>query len=145
MNAGGISEKGRELAAKNREEFRRKKFGSFKGNRIKTDSEKYMSYPMARGPNDETGDTLLIKCVKYQPPSPETEMGLEDFTIQPGNRPDGSGGAKVFDDKTGKEGLRAKNFGMTADARARQKQEILYYVELPIPQDINDTQSVTWG
>ena len=52
MNAGGISEKGRELAAKNREEFRRKKFGSFKGNRIKTDSEKYMSYPMARGPND---------------------------------------------------------------------------------------------
>ena len=81
MNAGGISEKGRELAAKNREEFRRKKFGSFKGNRIKTDSEKYMSYPMARGPNDETGDTLLIKCVKYQPPSPETEMGLEDFTI----------------------------------------------------------------
>ena len=104
-----------------------------------------MSYPMARGPNDETGDTLLIKCVKYQPPSPETEMGLEDFTIQPGNRPDGSGGAKVFDDKTGKEGLRAKNFGMTADARARQKQEILYYVELPIPQDINDTQSVTWG
>ena len=76
MNAGGISEKGRELAAKNREEFRRKKFGSFKGNRIKTDSEKYMSYPMARGPNDETGDTLLIKCVKYQPPSPETELGV---------------------------------------------------------------------
>ena len=145
MNAGGISEKGREQAAKNREEYKRKRAGSFKGNRIKTDSEKYMSYPMARGPNDETGDTLLIKCVKYQPPSPETEMGLEDFTIIPGNRPDGSGGAKVFDDKTGKEGLRAKNFGMTADARARQKQEILYYVELPIPQDINDTQSVTWG
>ena len=83
MNAGGISEKGREIAAANREEFKRKKFGSFKGNRIKTDSNKYMSYPVARGPNDETGDTLLIKCVKYQPPSPETDTtgvsGLATF------------------------------------------------------------------
>ena len=151
MNAGGISEKGRELAAKNREEFRRKKFGSFKGNRIKTDSSKYMSYPMARGPNDETGDTLLIKCVKYQPPSPETEMGLEDFGVKPGvpgnkEKKIASIPASVTTDGyKSKDGLIAKNFGMTADARTRQKQEILYYVELPIPQDINDTQSVTWG
>ena len=151
MNAGGISEKGRELAAKNREEFRRKKFGSFKGNRIKTDSSKYMSYPMARGPNDETGDTLLIKCVKYQPPSPETEMGLEDFNVKPGvpgnkeKKIDSIPASVTTDGYKSKDGLIAKNFGMTADARTRQKQEILYYVELPIPQDINDTQSVTWG
>ena len=151
MNAGGISEKGREIAAANREEFKRKKFGSFKGNRIKTDSNKYMSYPVARGPNDETGDTLLIKCVKYQPPSPETEMGLEDFGVKPGvpgnkEKKIASIPASVTTDGyKSKDGLIAKNFGMTADARTRQKQEILYYVELPIPQDINDTQSVTWG
>ena len=41
--------------------------------------------------------------------------------------------------------LKAANFGATADARTRQKQQIQYYVELPIPQDINDTSSVTWG
>ena len=44
MNAGGISEKGREQAAKNREEYKRKRAGSFKGNRIKTDSSKSVSY-----------------------------------------------------------------------------------------------------
>ncbi len=122
----------------------------FKGNKVSTDSSTYYSYPVARGPNDETGDTLLIKCVKYQPPTAETEMGLEDFTVTEGVAGDKSKNiaskpATVKTDKTGKEGLIAKNFGMTADARTRQNQDIQYYIELPIPQDINDTQSVTWG
>ena len=56
----------------------------FKGNKVSTDSSTYYSYPVARGPNDETGDTLLIKCVKYKPPTAETEMGLEDFTVTKG-------------------------------------------------------------
>ena len=123
----------------------------FKGNKVSTDSSTYYSYPMARGPNDETGDTLLIKCVKYRPPTAETEMGLEDFTVTEGVAGDKS---KKIDSKPARvvtkgraasEGLIAKNFGMTADARTRQNQDIQYYIELPIPQDINDTQSVTGG
>ena len=120
----------------------------FKGNKISTDSSTYYSYPVARGPNDETGDTLLIKCVKYQPPTAETEMGLEDFTVTEGVAGDKSKNiaSKPATVKTdGRDGLVAKNFGMTADARTRQNQDIQYYIELPIPQDINDTQSVTWG
>lgn len=121
----------------------------FKGNKVSTDSSTYYSYPMARGPNDETGDTLLIKCVKYKPPTAETEMGLEEFTVTEGvagNKDIASKPASVITKgREAKDGLIAKNFGMTADARTRQNQEILYYVELPIPQDINDTQSVTWG
>jgi len=123
----------------------------FKGNKVSTDSSTYYSYPVARGPNDETGDTLLIKCVKYKPPTAETEMGLEDFTVT-----EGFAGNKekniaskpatvVTDGRKSSDGLVGKNFGMTADARSRQDQDIQYYIELPIPQDINDTQSVTWG
>ena len=120
----------------------------FKGNKVSTDSSTYYSYPVARGPNDETGDTLLIKCVKYQPPTAETEMGLEDFTVTEGVAGDKKNNiaSKPATVKTdGRDGLVAKNFGMTADARTRQNQDIQYYIELPIPQDINDTQSVTWG
>ena len=120
----------------------------FKGNKVSTDSSTYYSYPMARGPNDETGDTLLIKCVKYRPPTAETEMGLEDFTVTEGVAGDKKNNiaSKPATVKTdGRDGLVAKNFGMTADARTRQNQDIQYYIELPIPQDINDTQSVTWG
>ena len=123
----------------------------FKGNKISSDSSTYYSYPVARGPNDETGDTLLIKCVKYRPPTAETEMGLEDFTVTEGVAGDKSKNiaskpAEVkTDGRDASDGLIAKNFGMTADARTRQNQDIQYYIELPIPQDINDTQSVTWG
>ena len=123
----------------------------FKGNKISSDSSTYYSYPVARGPNDETGDTLLIKCVKYKPPTEETEMGLEDFTVTEGVAGDKSKNIAskpatvVTDGREAKDGLVAKNFGMTADARTRQNQDIQYYIELPIPQDINDTQSVTWG
>ena len=37
--------------------------------------KKIMGYPLARGPRDETGDALVIKCIEYQPP--EVGFGLE--------------------------------------------------------------------
>ena len=33
---------------------------------------KAMGYPMARGPGEQTGDTLLIKCLEYIPPETTT-------------------------------------------------------------------------
>ena len=58
--------------------------GDFKGNKVASDSGIYFSYPIARGPNENTGDTLLIKCVEYQAPSadPSTQMGLESFRVK---------------------------------------------------------------
>ena len=35
-----------------------------------------MGYPIARGPGEETGDALVIKCVEYVPP----KTGLEAST-----------------------------------------------------------------
>ena len=120
--------------------------GDFKGNKVASDSGKYFSYPIARGPNENTGDTLLIKCVEYQSPSadPSTQMGLDSFRVKE-STDDGKKITAPSVSTGGQLGVRIKNFGMTADARTRQNQKVKYYVELPIPQDINDTTSVTWG
>ena len=120
--------------------------GDFKGNKVASDSGIYFSYPIARGPNENTGDTLLIKCVEYQAPSadPSTQMGLESFQVKESTG-EGKNMTAPSVSTGGKSGVRIKNFGMTADARTRQNQKVKYYVELPIPQDINDTTSVTWG
>lgn len=115
------------------------------------DSSKYYSYPLARGPAQETGDTLLIKCVKYVTMSSETGsmLGLQDFSLTKGVAANENGEGyvppKVTTPGVKNGSFKALNFGATADARTRQNQQIQYYVELPIPQDINDTSSVTWG
>tara|TARA_Y100000114_G_C11738012_1_gene317326 strand:+ start:83 stop:1291 length:1209 start_codon:yes stop_codon:yes gene_type:complete len=115
------------------------------------DSSKYYSYPLARGPAQETGDTLLIKCVKYVTMSTETGsmLGLQDFSLTKGVAANENGEGyvppKVTTPGVKNGSFKALNFGATADARTRQNQQIQYYVELPIPQDINDTSSVTWG
>ena len=115
------------------------------------DSSKYYSYPLARGPAQETGDTLLIKCVKYVTMSADTGsmLGLGDFSLTKGVAADDNGQGyvppKVTTPGVKNGSFKALNFGATADARTRSNQQIQYYVELPIPQDINDTSSVTWG
>ena len=115
------------------------------------DSSKYYSYPLARGPAQETGDTLLIKCVKHVTMSSETGsmLGLQDFSLTKGVAANENGEGyvppKVTTPGVKNGSFKALNFGATADARTRQNQQIQYYVELPIPQDINDTSSVTWG
>ena len=37
-----------------------------------------MGYPIARGPRDITGDTLLIKCIEYVPPKTGLEMQVQE-------------------------------------------------------------------
>tara|TARA_B100000927_G_scaffold66167_1_gene52188 strand:- start:168 stop:494 length:327 start_codon:yes stop_codon:yes gene_type:complete len=42
----------------------------------------YMSYPIARSPSEETGDTLLIRCIEYIPPAnsdPSASIELQNF------------------------------------------------------------------
>ena len=120
-------------------------------------SDIYMSYPVARTNSESIGDTLQIKCIEYFPPD---DMG---YTVNVDN---------VFKEPTDeaiksgrlKKGQRSlitaeerkadpERFGVpsisvqTTDANTRlsQNQKVKYYIELPIPQEINDSNSVTWG
>ncbi len=160
MNAGGISEKGRELAAKNREEFNRKK--SLLRRKGK---KKLYTYPIPQGPSERTGDRLQIKCLQYEPPKGS------NMTINTKNAfkrdPDGNYSVINMDDReklkneeitiTSKEGTNIKHdtpieisaTSKDTDSRLRESgglsRLLKYIIELPIPQELSDSNSVTWG
>ena len=160
MNAGGISEKGRELAAKNREEFNRKK--SLLRRKGK---KKLYTYPIPQGPSERTGDRLQIKCLQYEPPKGS------NMTINTKNAfkrdPDGNYSVINMDDReklkneeitiTSKEGTNIKHdtpieisaTSKDTDSRLRESGGLSillkYIIELPIPQELSDSNSVTWG
>lgn len=153
MNAGGISEKGRELAAKNREEFKRKKFGrKFGGS-----GRKFLKYPIENSMGEKTGDRLLIKCVQFEPPTGGSGTTIITENLfkydENGNYAGILGkGDTAFNEKgekiVGGEDKIKLGFE-TTDANSRLSKDMnsrtKYMVELPIPQDITDSNSVTWG
>jgi hypothetical protein len=149
MNAGGISEKGRELAAKNREEFKRKKFGG--------SGRKFLKYPIENSMGEKTGDRLLIKCVQFEPPTGGSGTTIITENLfkydENGNYAGILGkGDTAFNEKgekiVGGEDKIKLGFE-TTDANSRLSKDMnfrtIYMVELPIPQDITDSNSVTWG
>ena len=127
----------------------------------------YMSYPIARSPSEETGDTLLIRCIEYIPPAnsdPSASIEIENFIgVENKDNIDANGyakpGAKVgvltgkniptFPEGHAKAGQRKPitietNF-KSANQRMLENSKILYYIELPIPQEVNDSNQVVWG
>tara|TARA_B100000925_G_C21990492_1_gene466575 strand:+ start:92 stop:1294 length:1203 start_codon:yes stop_codon:yes gene_type:complete len=119
-------------------------------------SDIYLSYPIARTSADSTGDTLQIKCIEYFPPD---DMGftvqLDNVYKEPTAEAIASGKAKEGKSIITQEEREAdpERFGMpslsmkTTDGNTRlsQNQKVKYYIELPIPQEVNDSNSVTWG
>ena len=118
-----------------------------------SDVKQVMGYPIARGPGDETGDALVIKCIEYVPP----KTGLEASTSRAYAGADGSfegvnykkGDVLKTKTKTGEladlkviDSVRIKNDG-ASDGQKNAK--AIYYITLPIPQDLNDSNVVTWG
>ena len=127
-----------------------------------------LSYPLATGPSQRTGDRLVIKCLKFEPPEDgagakvtPTNLFKEKFVdgksagvsiisskdmadIRAGTLkiPDGNGGFMTGNEKIG------VTFEVT-DANSRLSAEsnrlLKYIIELPIPQDLTDSNSVTWG
>ena len=123
-----------------------------------------LSYPVATGPSQRTGDRLVIKCLEFEPPG----MGA-GAKITPTNlfKQDEDGNLSVYSTKdrkdikekrtvitgvdgkpyTGKEkpGLKFS----TTDANSRMSKDATrltkYMIELPIPQDLTDSNSITWG
>ena len=123
-----------------------------------------LSYPLKSGPNQRTGDRLVIKCLKFEPP--EAGAGA---TVTPTNlfKNDKEGNVSVYTTadrakikqniKDGKPGGYGSYTGdekpgiefSVTDANSRMSKDanrlMKYLIELPIPQDLSDSNSVTWG
>ena len=124
-----------------------------------------LSYPLKSGPNQRTGDRLVIKCLKFEPPEAgagatvtPTNLFKKDkdtgkvsvYTTADrakikenikNNKPGGYG-SYTGDEKPGIEfSVTDANSRMSKDANRLMK----YLIELPIPQDLSDSNSVTWG
>ena len=113
---------------------------------------KILSYPVAVTPEENNGSRLLIKCFEYLPPKNtltyggKTKTAKKKFTDTYGNK------YKIGDQLLGEDkkpllyptNVGMKSFG-ASDEISRSGVSSLYYVELPIPQDVNDSNTVTWG
>tara|TARA_S200000501_G_scaffold360726_1_gene388151 strand:- start:744 stop:2012 length:1269 start_codon:yes stop_codon:yes gene_type:complete len=111
-----------------------------------------LGYPLSRGSSEKTGDTFLIKCLEYMPPTSGMGAGLSltpveqevkdggSFTTMWGQKKQVKTGQKVV---TGYKDLRMDS--TDANSRMSRNSKIKYYVELPVPQEINDSNVVTWG
>ena len=110
----------------------------------------YMSYPVARNPDENTGDTLLIKCLEYVPSG---DVFGGDFNIDNFLGRNTAGDkvliptVKEYEKGGALEGLKPRlSMNITSgNQRHLEKQNIKYYVELPAPQEVNDNNSITWG
>ena len=116
--------------------------------------KKIMGYPLARGPRDDTGDALVIKCIEYKPPQTGLDVAtsrgiaLKDGVAFGGKQKKGEivkqydNNGVVLGDRKFIDSVRLRNDG----ASDRQKgADAIYYITLPIPQDVNDSNVVTWG
>ena len=113
---------------------------------------KVMSYPIAVTPDEANGTRLLIKCFEYRPQTTNFSTAYTPLVA-----PEGGGifegrkyaGGEYLKDKEGNIRLAPTNLQFnnqgTSDQFSGTKQSHHYYVELPIPQDVNDSNTVTWG
>ena len=118
---------------------------------------KFMGYPVARGQNERTGDSLLITCRNYV--APKTGLDGEPAVFRTTSK------GKLGGVDYGKNQIVANSSGAQAgqftktfvpgtmklanrgasDMGGDPKAKDVFTVELPIPQDINDSNTVTWG
>ena len=136
---------------------------TIKATRIKErkGGSKNLSYPVNRSAA-ESEDTLLIKAIKYIPPTSNLGKDARNkeniasgkssaaFSKQINDIKDFSSGITV---SGGPNGIEFRNAG-GMDRRVEKgyssdpagfQQKIKYYIELPIPQQISDSTSVSWG
>ena len=126
---------------------------------------RYMSYPIARSNQEKTGDTLRIACVEFIPPKDgglTSGIKVENSTLLK-TFADGTTSTVINNDANRKIATaEAKKAGISiklpslpkltaelTDANTRmsnsQSKRTKYYIELPMPQEVNDQYSVTWG
>ena len=135
-----IAEKSHKIAGKTRVANEQVKGASY-------DSSKYLSYPIARTNSEKTGDTLRIKCLEYIPPESGAGMGI---TVDNAFYKTEGGDTKFLDKQTRDKYFKGTQIEIRANledasSRISRKQKTKYYIELPMPQEVNDSNSVTWG
>ena len=123
-----------------------------------------MSYPIKDSPSERTGDRLLIRCLQFEPPKDNAGLSV---TLTNAYKTDKAGKKTVLTTKdkqkiregslevkdangkplTGYEkiGVQVNNTDANSRLGAGMKQRTKFYIELPIPQDLTDSNSVTWG
>jgi len=124
---------------------------------FKPNDKFYLSYPLERA-KAKSEDSFLIQCVKYLPPAMDkglsfafTEAGMtgatsesKDGGLEKHKEGKNKGMLKQdlkFIDKTRS---RLANVGM--DSRVGEmKNQTRFYVELPIPKQVNDGNSCVWS
>ena len=123
-----------------------------------------LSYPIATGPSQRTGDRLVIKCLEFEPPGmgagakitptnlfkQDEDGNLSVYTTK--DRKDIEAGETVITGVDGKPYTGKEKPGLkfsTTDANSRMSKDanrlMKYLIELPIPQDLTDSNSITWG
>ena len=127
--------------------------------------KKLYTYPIPQGPSERTGDRLQIKCLQYEPPK-TTNMKI-DVKNAFKKDPDGNYSVIDMDDRaklkngeitiTDIDGNNIKHdtpieisaTSTDTDSRLRESggldRLLKYIIELPIPQELSDSNSVTWG
>ena len=122
-----------------------------------------MSYPIKDSPSERTGDRLLIRCLQFEPPKDGAGLSV---TLTNAYKTDGNNRSVISmrdrqrikegtlevigqDNKpmSGNEpiGVRVNNTDANTRLGSGMKQRTKFYIELPIPQDLTDSNSVTWG
>ena len=128
-----------------------------------------MSYPLRDSPSERTGDRLMIRCLEFSPPEDGSGLNIslrnafkKDSkgnlsAILPADRDlikanqmtieqptaDGKGTYNMKHDD--KMAIDFKNTDANTRLGSGMKQRTKFYIELPIPQDLTDSNSVTWG
>ena len=109
-----------------------------------------LSYPLAIGPDESNGSRLFIKCFEYVPPK---TMFTANYSIRKSNE-DGLvvegrtyNKNEIIKNKDGENKQFASNIKLVNEGASTgmANKKSLYYIELPVPQDVNDQNSVTWG
>ena len=107
-----------------------------------------MVYPVAQGPREETGDRLLIKCFEYEPAKTGFEFTKTvdaiktegDLSVVTNITKDDAGNDVKTVDIEG-----ANSASIVNEAGGANKQKPNFYISLPIPQEVNDSNAITWG
>ena len=111
--------------------------------------KKVYSYPEKQGPSQITGDRFLIKCLEFEPPDDGTGLGLEIKNAFKKDTETGKlsviTGAERKANNIEKIEFNIKPSNATMRMGADQRRLTKYMIELPIPQELNDSNSVTWG
>ena len=107
-----------------------------------------MVYPVAQGPREETGDRLLIKCFEYEPAKTGFRFTKTVDAIK--TEGDLSVVTSITKDEAGNESKSvdikgANSASIVNEAGGANKQKPNFYISLPIPQEVNDSNAITWG